>query len=130
MVQSRSREVTPLPPTPTSTVAAIVVTNSVVTLAVTSSQPERCCVVCPYRPERVAWLMRMIEELAQSGYSPSEAMATVLAQDNLPGGAFGPTMRRGMDDVADIGRAIKAGKRNPVDVSNFLCPFSLESDTD
>lgn len=119
-----------MPPTPTSTVAAIVVTNSVVTLAVTSSQPERCCVVCPYRPERVAWLMRMIEELAQSGYSPSEAMATVLAQDNLPGGAFGPTMRRGMDDVADIGRAIKAGKRNPVDVSNFLCPFSLESDTD
>lgn len=119
-----------MPPTPTSTVAAIVVTNSVVTLAVTSSQPERCCVVCPYRPERVAWLMRMIEELAQSGYTPAEAIISVMSDDNIPGGSFGPGMRRGLDDVADIGRAIKAGKRNPAEVSKFLCPFALEDDAD
>ncbi len=70
--------------------------------------------------------MSQIETLAQSGYEPSEAIATVLARDNLPGGAFGPTMRRGMDDVADIGRALKAGHRNPTEVSKFLCPFGVE----
>lgn len=96
-------------------------------LAVVMRNPvhEPCCAErCKYRPARVAWLLREIEEAAQSGYTPCEVMATVFSRDNLPGGAFGPGMRRGLDDVADIGRAIKAGKRSPVEIARFLCPFA------
>lgn len=121
-----------MPPTHTSTVAAIVVTNSSVTLAVTPArQPDRCCTgACAYRPERVAWLMSQIETLAQSGYTPAEAIISVMSDDNIPGGSFGPGMRRGLDDVADISRAIKAGKRNPVAIARFLCPWSEDDDAD
>lgn len=97
-----------------------------IALAVTPRADPKCCAICPYRPSRIAWLLGQIETLAQSGWEPSEALATVLSQDNLPGGAFGPGMRRGLDDVADIASAIKAGKRHPAEIARFLCPFALD----
>ena len=89
--------------------------------------PIRCCSVCPYRPARIHWLLRMFDTLAQSGYSPVEAFGSVL-DHNGTDYAVGFGIRAGLTDVADVHRAIAAGKRSPRAIAAFLCPFGIVDD--
>lgn len=98
--------------------------TSLATLPIIDQQ-ARCCDVCPYNPDRVRSLLTRIAALRASGYEPCEAMASVMSDPDFHGSGFGPGMKRGLDDVADIARAIKAGHRDPVSVARFLCPFAV-----
>ena len=90
--------------------------------------PIRCCSVCPYRPARIHWLLRMFDTLAQSGWTPVEAFSSILAHNGTDYG-IGSGIRAGLTDVADVHRAIAAGHRSPRAISEFLCPFALVDDT-
>lgn len=90
-----------------------------------------CCAErCAYHPARVGYILRMFDELTQSGYEPSEALMTTLGDPESPyenrSGSFGPSEPTGAQIVADIHRAIRAGHRSPVAIGAYLCPMSLE----
>lgn len=95
---------------------------------VVATDTEPCCHPvsrCDYRPQRIANYLRWIDSLAQSGYTPSEALQSVLsvgAPDH--DASCGPGVPNGARIVADLQRAFKAGKRNPQEISRFLCPWS------
>jgi hypothetical protein len=82
-----------------------------------------------YNPGRVAYILAMLDELAQSGYEPSEALMSTLLPPESPyenrSGSFGPSEPTGAQIVADIWRAIRAGKRSPVAIAEYLCPLAL-----
>jgi hypothetical protein len=106
-------------------------TPTPVRLTVVPTTPERCCRVCDYRPIRVAWLLRMCDTLAQSGYSPAEALQSVLADhetDARP--ALGERSPKAAQIVADLSRALRAGHRDPVSIARFLCPAFCEDADD
>lgn len=96
-------------------------------------EPECCATRCQYHPARVAYILRMIDSMAQSGYEPCEALMSTLLPPESPyenrSDSFGPSEPTGAQILADIHRAFRAGKRDPHSIAAFLCPFS-ERDLD
>src|SRR4051812_44746213 len=92
--------------------------------------PDCCPGVCAYNAGRVAYILRMMDEMAQSGYEPCEALMSTLLPPESPyenrSGSFGPSEPTGAQIVADIWRAMRAGKRDPMAIAIFLCPRADE----
>lgn len=95
-------------------------------------EPDCCATRCQYNPRRVAYILRMMDSMAQSGYEPSEALMSTLLPPESPyenrSGSFGPSEPTGAQIVADIWRGLRAGKRDPVSLARFLCPMALDGD--
>ena len=95
----------------------------------TALDPSCCPERCDYRPARIGYILRMLDELAQSGYEPSEALMSTLDPPDSPyerrPTSFGPSEPTGAKIVADIWRAMRAGHRSPTAIAVYLCPMSL-----
>jgi hypothetical protein len=98
--------------------------------------PDCCPGACERRPSLIAKALRLMDELAQEGYEPSEELMGALVREMMPENvegrsryelrgvnSLGPTNPPGPGLVADIQRAFKAGHRNPMSIGQFLCPF-------
>lgn len=87
-------------------------------------QPDHC----DYSPERVRRFLSTIRAL-KGECSAREAIRSVhyrtQGYDRERGGGFdsGSASERASQVVVDLVRAIKAGKRTPVEISQFLCPM-------
>ena len=84
-----------------------------------------------------------MDALAQSGYAPCESLMDALGRELLPegvlgenryqrfsGDGFGPASPDGALLVADIWRAIQAGKRDAASIALFCCPRGIDQDED
>lgn len=106
---------------------------------VVETDPKCCPVLCDYRPSRIRKAMRLMDELAQSGIEPCESIMAALMREMEPenvigenpyerdASSFGPVVPTGAGLVADIWRAMRAGKRDPMSIAKHLCPWALTS---
>lgn len=118
---------------------SVATTTTLTLVAPTPPDPDCCASVCAYNPTRIHKILYMLEEMAQSGYEPSEALMGALIREMTPDAvegespyssnrntSLGPTEPAGAQIAADIWRALRAGKRNPQAISSYLCPLTSD----